>query len=384
VTLNGPEEDSCVFTRLHPESGPSHSTLYDLDRRDEGFFTRLQFLLDAAEPLGVLVGLSLFDISAIDGPLVAEANVQGLALAPLGRQRAQAEGAVEALRRRLMTAVDWIATELRRRRLVWVEVFRGEEAALWRPDGSRTALGLLEAELSQRLSHRVRQPNEDPTASPWVAMSPRARRDDVEDSPLIVCQGHAPHLQAPAGVPVPPPEGAVLYHFISQGSRRGSLDRNTLWRTALRGCWPVVPGVLSDPETQSVWIEVAHLARFALRWCNRGHLRPAPEALTPMAGEFATNDPAAAATDGAGRYFIFFPRKLTRGVRLSVLPGSYRWYWLDSRTGVMCDHGGGVEGGLHCDVPAPGHLKVSVLILEQEEVPEYKAAEERRRTDPFS
>src|SRR5947207_5441545 len=60
VPLNGAAEDTCIFARRHIESGSPSSggaVLYDLERRDEGAFTRLKFLLETAGSTGVLIGL---------------------------------------------------------------------------------------------------------------------------------------------------------------------------------------------------------------------------------------------------------------------------------------------------------------------------------------
>jgi hypothetical protein len=391
VALNGAAEDSCLFARRHPEHAAAadapEAALYDLDRRDEGVFARLQFLFEAAASLDMLVGLSLFDVSpcAPAGPLRRESNIQGLSLAELAD--ASAVRAAD-LRQRLLASADWIGAELRGRQTVWVEIFRGGDDLLAQPDGVRNALGQLENDLARRLATALAKPAKDgPVApcGPWVA-APLGFDwqgcDQAYRAPFTVRHGAAPESDHPVPAVARAPSTATLaralepqaalYHFAlpAGAKRRTALTRNALWHTVLRGFWPVVPGGLSERAAQRSWADVAQMARFALQWAARSRLRPAPEVLAPMPARERLTDHVAAATDGAGRYVVYFGDTPENGVRLATLPGSYRWYWIDPRSLGVVDRGDGIDGGPHCGVPGPVTLKEALLVLDQQELPD--------------
>ncbi len=163
VPLNGPSEDSCLFARKHVEAGAhtplGRAALYDLERRDEGFFTRLKFLLEAAGSTGIMVGLSLFDASpgGAAGPFRRGGNIQGLEMAD-----AFAAKSDERWRAILGGAADWVCSAARGFRGVWIHIFRHA------PDKP----GALERALCARVAETLGRHGEDLSPirlGPWIA-----------------------------------------------------------------------------------------------------------------------------------------------------------------------------------------------------------------------
>jgi hypothetical protein len=159
-------------------------------------------------------------------------------------------------------------------------------------------------------------------------------------------------------------------------------DRATMWRTAMRGCWPIVHGGFNDRASVKRWANLAQLATFSKQWAGRGYLRPCPELLEPLPSALVARCAVAGATDGCGRYFVYVaepesaapekpgapPLGAVNGMTLNTLPGSYRYFWFDPATGQGVDLGDGLEGGSRCGVPGLALPGDAVLVLEQEEL----------------
>jgi hypothetical protein len=414
VLLNSREEDTCLFARRHPVWDPGsaavpsrqradNTAFYDLQRRDEGVFTRLRFLLDEAEKAGVLTGLSLINIapSAGAGPFRREASAQGVSLAGISGSVDVDEASLEKLESAFNNAIDWVGAEVRRRRAVWLEPFRGQ--------GPRThpALRLLEARLTRRLAQILTRGGEDQHKAgqgPWVAVPPDfawEKASDAHAAPFVVRPGSSPEESGRRAVPPDekfdwtretsgessgeqPVRRPEIYCFPPSTvfGRRGAdpAERARLWRAVMSGCWPIVHGGFSDKACAKRWSDVAQLAVFAKQWVGRGYLRPCPETLALLAREQVSGGKIIAATDGCGRYYVFFEARARRepldaasprcGVTLATLPGSYRYYWFDPVSGKGLDHGDGIVGGLCCRVPGHDSPREAVLILEQEALPD--------------
>lgn len=413
LPLNNGVEDACVFARRHPVSSESEAgksgVLYDLAHRDEGLFARLHFLFEAAEQIGVLIGLSLFNAhgARASGPFLRHANEQGVCFDDLLQDVPATESALlrsvrkkrtTVLRRRavqrdkmqaaLTSTVDWIAAAVRGRRGVWVEVCRGSsaESEAAHASFSSRALAQLEQSLTQRLMNALAKPGEDAAKAklgPWVAASPEFNWNgggELHAAPFGV-QHDVPLGQRAFPKPGNSVDGesqrCPKLCWLASGrgdstAARGP-QRAALWRSVMRGCWPLVSFTLSEETDHRGWKDMAQIATFNRQWVGRGYLRPCPEILAPMPDDRVSEGKICAATDGAGRYFAFLTESLRGGLKLSTLPGSYRYYWFDPASGRGLDYGDGIEGGRRCAVPTPGSVRHALLILEQEELP-----------DPFS
>lgn len=392
VPLNGSDEDTCLYARRHPAT--PGGVVYDLERRDEGVCARLQFLLDAAAKAGVMVGFSLFDprLPEDAGPFARQSNSQHVCWRDLCRARLEAprhsRRRTSSLRRRagsdlrledrLAAAVDWMAAELRARTAVWVQVFRQGHG-----NASSEPLRRLEDRLARRLAAALALPGEDPAKArlgPWLAVPPGFDWEAVPSShraPFDVWPAHA--LDHAAGVPGAmdgrrPPLlydfGAGCHDRVASAARP---RRAELWRAVMHGCWPVVPCGFANALRQRGWKYLAQLAVFGRLWIGDAYLRPCPEMLARVPAGLVVGGTVSAATDGCGRYFAYWSRRMDCAVELSVLPGTYRYYWFDPAAGKGLDRGEGLEGGRCCRVPGPGRAREALLVLEQEELP-----------DPFS
>jgi len=411
IPLNDGVEDACVFARRHPASSESESNksgvLYDLAHRDEGVFARLHFLFEAAEQIGVLIGISLFNAQGLrsPGPFQRETNEQGVCFDDLLKGATATESALlrsvkkknaTVIRKRaaqrdkmqaaLTSAVDWVAASVRGRRGVWVEVCRGSgaDADIAPPPTHVNPLAQLEPILTQRMIKMLAKPGEDEAKAklgPWVAapndfawngsgelhIAPFSIQHDIPigqraiPAPSSTADNEAPRR----------PQMCWLASGRSEGVR--GPQRAALWRSVMRGCWPLVSFTLSEENDHRGWKDMAQIATFNRQWVGGGYLRPCPDILSHMPDERVAEGKICAATDGAGRYFAFLTESMRGGLKLSTLPGSYRYYWFDPASGRGLDFGDGIEGGRRCAVPTPGSVRQALLILEQEELP-----------DPFS
>jgi len=409
VPLNGPDEDACLYARRHLVPGLDASgadtqaasrrrtpkdasgAVYDLTRRDEGICARLQFLLDAAAKTGVLVGLSLFSPvwPPPAGPLAllaadVRASQAGAARPPsVHRHR---KGRTTVIRRRassgqrleeaLAHAVEWISAELRGRTAVWVQVFRGGAGA----DSPDTPLSRLEGRLAAQMAAALARAGEDPAQAqlgPWLVApegfdwnaAPSSHRAPFSMRPAAPLgrRGSLP-LQL-AG-----PRQPLLCDFSTgrghEGISRRPPLRAELWRSVMHGCWPIVPSSFSSSARQHPWRDLAQLAILGRLWVGEGYLRPATEILAPLPPGLVASGKAAAATDGRGRFFIYWSGGAHQRAELATLPGTYRYYWFEPTSGRGLDRGDGLEGGRNCRVPGPGVEREALLILEQEDLPD--------------
>jgi len=395
VPLNGPEEDTCLYARRHPAPpAPERAgVVYDLARRDEGVFARLQFLLDAADQVGVLVGFSLFNpsLAQTPAPFARDANEQNVSWddawgGGVGQGRASRRSSTTAIRRRITlqsrvdqalgAAVDWMAAELRGRTAAWLQVFRGARR------GGETAerLRLLEERLVRRLAEALARPGEDATKArlgPWVVGPPAFNWDGVRTThraPFGFCPCATPDVLTHVAYAADLPRQPLLCDFTA-GARNSAADargpgRGELWRSVMRGCWPIVPCGFSDAPSQRRWKDLAQLAVFCRQWAGNGYLRACPEMLATVPQGLVAGGKACAATDGCGRYFSYWCLALPQGLEVSLLPGTYRYYWFDPASGRGLDRGDGIEGSAQCRVPGPGRAREALLILEQEELPD--------------
>lgn len=431
VPLNGPEEDTCLYARRHPrwalearESGElqaaivptegtipprpkkkkssTQSVLYDLEHRDEGFFSRLQFLLTAAENIGVVIGFSLFSGWPVPsaGPFRRTANIQGLAIDDAHHGPEKHEENYKKIETALNACVDWIAAELRGRPAVWVQIFRGVS------DGVEKAapLSVIETSLARRMAAALARPGEDERkarSGPWLVAPP-----NFDDKGTLVAHAAPFGLRRdafPDGTPQPPlfrggrkydvlppakrrergrmedltndppsPRRPMLCQFAmsdmedrSKGRRR--FTQNLIWRSAMTGAWPVVPGGFERREARR-WFYLAQMAAFFKQWAGDGYLRPCPEIMIPSPVPFRSGS-AVAACDGRGKYFIYFESLPGAGLELDILPGCYRYYWIDATIGRAVDRGDGLDGG-RCRVPEIQAEYPALLILEHEELPD--------------
>ncbi|HEY3324875.1 MAG TPA: hypothetical protein VGP72_30765 [Planctomycetota bacterium] len=385
VPLNGAHEDACLFARRHPAEPASASSsmqpvLYDLEHRDEGVFVRLQFLIEAAEQIGILVGLSLFDATSQSGPLRREANEQAVALEDMLTVRARTRKGTTVIRARnlkrekvlgaMNAAVDWVGPVLRGHRGVWASIFRGK--LLGAPDGA------LESDLIRRMAGQLRRADDaqDKPAGPWIVAPPQSSLHaeiGSQCAPFVLTD--APISHSSAGYDTAPEQrtGEDRRPAVCWLAARRDLTavrgthRSILWQTVMQGAWPVVSFRRRELEEERGWKDLAQVATFGRHWLSHGYVRPCPEVLQHMAAARADGK-VFAATDGSGRYFAFFRSSVRKGLRLMVLPGTYRYYWFDVATGRGLDYGDGIEGGRDCQVPHPRSTRQTMLILEQEEL----------------
>lgn len=382
VPLNGASEDSCLFARKHVDGSISDKAgsvaVYDLERRDEGTFTRLKFMLEAARSAGMMIGLSLFDASseATAGPFRTGGNSQKLSLATAPEPKMD-----ERLLKTLGSATDWICSAARGFRGVWIEIVRN---APGEP-------GALERLLSARVAETFSRYGEDLSPlrlGPWIA----SRRPDVlrekhaaQATPFDASRtvsGDTSSLDfAEALWRAEAVEGATESEFLFDRAPRrqpallrfapGALDgarSDWLWRAFFRGYWPMAALHVSQSRDSRQLEAIAAISRFAVAWAGRGALRSYPEMLAPMQTQCAA-DPFAA-EDGTGRFFAYFSAPAERGVTLALPAGFYRFYWIDPTAGIIVDQGEGAEGGLRVGLPGCGDALAKLLVLEQDESPD--------------
>jgi hypothetical protein len=423
VPLNGPEEDTCLFARRHPgwastaslpkldlnEPKPDElptrpakpkartsEVLYDLQHRDEGTFTRLQFLLNAAESIGVMVGFTLFNAwpATEPGPLHRGGNVQGIALEDLEKpgQKQPSGERLESLEKALAPCVDWIAAEIRGRSTVWVQIFRGLPDVDPGLENAFDPLRKIETNLTRKLAAALSRPGENQAkarSGPWVVTpedfnwetanaSHRApfdmRRVLLVDNQNIgrVCgTGNIFKRSDPPELAREDQRRPAICSFVMsdreelKSARRFTQAR--LWRSAITGGWPIVPGGFEKGGKRR-WFFSAKMAEFFKQWAGKGYLRACPEILAPM--PYGQRSTPSAGTDGSGRFFVFFEETPKRGIELSVPPGCYRFYWLDPTNGRAMDIGDGLPGGDHCRIPEVVTEMPALLVVEQEELPD--------------
>lgn len=400
VPLNGTDEDSCLYARRHPSSTSAEvgmtPTVYDLAHRDEGFFARLQFLMQAADQIGILLGLSLFHAASTRnaGPFYRKANEQGVSfddvsMPPLaidekksGGKRRRHVSSLQKLEASLHSAVDWLAAELRGRQGVWVEVFRGQPDVLnyQPPPTSIEPLAQLEQSLCKRMAAALIRPGEDEEKTrlgPWLATPPGTHWIDLNQphvAPFTVQHG-LPFAQksfSPASLTFNAENAGRRANVCWIAGESRTANRATLWRTLMRGSWPIV-GVDHSESNGHIWKDMAQVATFGRQWAGSGYIRPCPEMLIHISDQDIASGKVSASTDGKGRYFVYLTANMKTGLDLETLPGAYRYFWFDTVSGRGLDFGDGICGGTHCSVPVPASVRQALLILEQEELP-----------DPFS
>ena len=395
VPLNGPEEDTCLFARRHPgwairsgestimpkieipdTDGPTAApvvpvdpaapkpptrptkkkatteVLYDLQHRDEGAFTRIQFLLSAAQSAGVMVGFTLFNVWPANnpGPLHRGANVQGIALEDLLRpqKKQQAADQLAALEAAMAPCIDWIAAEIRGRAAVWVQAFRGLPDIDPTPEESFEPLRQIEFNLTKKLATGLTRPAEDAAkarSGPWVVTRADfnwSGMDTAHRAPFDMCREllvdnqnvgrvcsaddfllpESPLIELPA---IEQRRPALCSYVMSDRDEYKSMRRfaqSRLWRSAVSGKWPIVPGGFEKGNKRH-WFFSAKMAEFFKQWAGKGYFRPAPEILE--AATTRNRMTPAAGTDGCGRYFVFFEETPKRGVEDSIPPGCDRF-----------------------------------------------------------
>ena len=382
LPLNGPSEDSCLFARKHVDvqtgSKPAGIALYDLDRRDEGAFTRLKFMLEAARSAGMLIGLSLFDASPDDaaGPFRKGGNIQGATLA-----KASAGHADERLLATLSGVTDWVCSAARGFRGLWIEIFRNA-------NGAPSALERL---LSARVAETLARHGEDLSPArlgPWIV----PRRADVLrekhapqaapfDTSRIVSSGAVSADFSETLWKAESAAGATEAEFMFRRApkRQPALLRfgnetldsaraDWLWRAFFRGYWPTVSVRVTHSKDSKLLETVAAISRFAVAWAGRGALRACPELLAPIQTEVGTA--VFAAEDGAGRFFAYFNEPALNGLAVALPPGFYRFYWIDPVAGTVLDHGEGAEGGRRVSIPGCPDTTAKLLVLEHDESPD--------------
>ncbi len=376
VPLNGPSEDSCLFARKHIiESGGAGGALYDLERRDEGAFTRLKFLLEAAASSGLMIGLSLFDASSGDaaGPFRKGGNIQGLSVSAASTGQAD-----ECLLATLSTVADWVCSAARGFRGLWIEIFRNASGA---PSA-------LERVLCARVAETLARHGEDLSPArlgPWIA----ARRSDVlrekhaaQAAPFDTSREFLADASLDFSEALWRAESAAgasdAEFLFSRAPRRqpallrfaeSALDSarsDWLWRAFFRGYWPVVDLRVEGARDARLLETVAAIARFGVAWAGRGALRPCPEILAPMRQDAVHF----AAEDGTGRFFAYFGEPAAFGLALALPPGFYRFYWIDPAAGRIVDQGEGAEGGPRTGIPGCADSNAKLLVLEQDESPD--------------
>ena len=379
VPLNGASEDACMFARKHVIQAGHESPLYDLEHRDEGFFTRLKFLMEAAAETGVLLGLSLFDAQAGagHGPMRGDANVQGLSLE---EEKTSAEDARRAAI--LSHAAEWVCSAVRASRGVYVQVLRntcGEP-------------GPLERALSGRIARIFSQQGEDLSPErlgPWVvernAVVSAASRFSapLELSRTVRCPKRKTRQAAAlnfygalerAGVESGMSSADALFGLESPGQtallrfEAGALEgerMDWLWQAFFRGWWPVVALRVAEKDSARALENTAALARFSSAWSRRSALRACAGIVQQAAGEKC---PASfAAEDDGGRFFIYFKQPALEGLRLRLPAGLQRYSWIDPLSGKCLDRGDGVNGGARADITGLNDARARLLIVEPSE-----------------
>ena len=410
IPLPVPAPAPAATPRKKKKNHKPTDVLYDLEHRDEGAFMRLKFLLDAAEGAGVMLGFTLFSAwpGTLRAPLSRGANVQGISLedALLAATGKEPGPALEKLEAVMRPCVDWIAAEVRGRSAVWVQTFRGlpddpggDETSALRP------LLDVEARLAKRLILAFTKSGEDRATSkrgPWAVLSPgaspapAASASNTSLDPGADFDHVAPFDVRRELLPARDDTGRIrgtgtfsfratareernealrrpaLCSFAMSdrdefGKSRPRFTHELLWRTAMNGAWPIVPGGFENRQTRR-WFYSARMSEFFKQWAGRGYIRPCPEILRPMPRGLKI--PPAAGTDGCGRYMVFFEEMPKNGVELATPPGNYRYYWLDPIIGRLHDMGDGLTGGERCRVPEYDTELSQLLIIEQEELPD--------------
>ena len=371
IPLNGTHEDTCLFARRRQEAAPGKRTsgiVYDLEHRDEGALTRLKYLLEAARAAGVMVGLSLFpgESDAAGTPLHSSCNTQHLGLNSDNSAR---------LATALQQAADSVSSAVRGCKGVWIEPFRGVSAR-----GTE-----LDRALARRIAETLAKHGEDLAPlplGPWVATNVTAGWPESLNRQILPCDASA-ELDAPAGSVadwVQRIESRTRHPLVETlfsphaGQPRlvrlapGALARHdVLWQLLLRGYWPLVAlaGGPTNSGDAALQRAVASVAQFSALWMTRGRLRATPEVLCD-----ATEDGAAAASDGVTRCFVFLPSGARDGVTLRLPPGSYRYYWVDPQAGTIVDRSDGIEGHARSAIPGCGNPDAHMLVLESEDAPD--------------
>ena len=380
VPLNGSSEDSCMFARKHVIQAGHESPLYDLEHRDEGFFTRLKFLIEAATDSGVLLGLSLFDAHPrlAHGPLHVDANVQTLSL-----DEANSGPSYARLSTILSSAADWACSAVRASQGVYIQVFRnarGEPAALERA---------LAARIAATFSHQGEDLSPE-RLGPWVAVRHAGAAADASrhSAPLELSQ--TMRLNAPKKSAAPArnffsalerasaesgtalafsyfnpatPSKATLLRFEKDVLGGERID--WLWQALFRGFWPVVALRVADDDSAPVLASVAALARFTGAWSRRSALRPCAEIFRHLpAAALQRRHAPFAAEDGCGRYFIYFHEPVLEGLRLSLPPGLFRISWIDPASGKCLDKNDGLNGAPLANITGLNDPRARLLIIE--------------------
>jgi hypothetical protein len=373
LPLNGSAEDSCIFARRRVDKPgmPPGAILYDLERRDEGAFTRLKFLLEAASSTGMIVGLSLFDAAPESGgPFSASANLQGVSLNEAAPRQ------TERLLDILNQAVDWICSAARGFQGVWIEVFRNAHGE---PSTKERSLC---ARVAQTFS-RYREDLSPERLGPWVAVRntqllsekhsalaapfdpsltiPGDARASFSDELLNAASASGTRNAQPLFLRAPERQPALLR--LPESALTGRHE--VLWRAFFQGYWPVVAMRLTSSRDTALWDTLASLARFSVAWAGRAALRSVIDLLDPI-----HSTSAFAAEDGAGRYFIYFNAPILEGLTLSLPPGFYRYYWISPSAARVIDRGDGVEGVPHAHIPGSGYPEATLLAIEENEAPD--------------
>ncbi len=365
VPLNGETEDSCLFARRHVAGGRA---LYDLEHRDEGFFTRLKFMFEAVAETGVLLGLSLFD--ARKGLLNEGGNVQGL---PLDSPR---------MKELLETAAGWVCSVVRGSPGVYVEVFR-----------NAGGVSDVERAVAQKIAEVFSKQGEDLSPErlgPWVVMrrglnfpeklaaqaapfdaSPALRLGAIEAKTAAARDNFFSVLEsvegAQASFKANTRTSTALLRF--EEGVIGAQRQDWLWRALFRGLWPVAALPADVDEAAAVRSDVSALAKFSLAWLRRAVPRPCADLFEGQS--FARDgNPPFAAEDGSGRYFVYFSNCPTEGVRLSLPAGSYRYAWVNPLSGRCLDRGDGVAGGRRANLPGVAGDQPRLLVIESSELPD--------------
>lgn len=366
VPLNGENEDACLFARRHVAGGRA---LYDLEHRDEGFFTRLKFMLEAVAETGVLLGLSLFD--ARGGLLTENGNVQGLALnSP--RMKALLE-----------SAAGWVCSVVRGAPGIYIEVFRN----------GNSATAELERALIQSIAEIFSKQGEDLSPErlgPWVVVrkgmslpdkltaqaapfdaSQAIQLDFIQEKSALTrdnffsviqnLNGESPSFKST-------PHATTTLLRFGEGVHSPA-HQDWLWRALFRGYWPVVTLPPDTDEAGTLRSDLSALARFSLAWLRRATPRPCADLFVGQRFS-ARESPPFAAEDGSGRYFIFFRESAPEGVRLSLPPGSYRYAWVNPFSGRCLDRGDGVAGSSRTSLPGIAGEQPRLLVIESSELPD--------------
>lgn len=382
VPLNGASEDACLFARKHLDAGAvvkaGSIALYDLERRDEGAFTRLKFLLETARSAGIMMGLSLFDAAPdlAAGPFRKGGNLQGLSLANSSTTQAN-----EKLLASLGGVVDWVCSAARGFRGLWIEVVRNASGPV----------SAIEKLLSARVAETLAKHGEDLSPvrlGPWLAPrrsdnlrekhatqaapfdSSRTISGDTSSIDLSAALCRSESISGATETEIyfqrVPRRQPVLLRF-AQGSMDGART-DWLWRAFFRGYWPMVALHVQQTRDARQLETIAAISRFAVAWVGRGALRPYPELLAPMQPKASSS--IFAAEDGTGRFFAHFSGPAESGLALALPTGFYRFYWIDPVSGAILDQGDGAEGGRRVGIPGCGDPTAQLLVLEQDESPD--------------